>query len=1045
MRPSVTSYIFAVVAALTVPDICLAEVIPTFEKEVWAIFRAHCFDCHGAGPNPEGKLDLRQVRRMITGGETGPAVVPGQVHESLFLNRIRTGEMPPGEGKVSAAELQTLEHWVAAGAPTRRPEPESIPQGLGIQPEERDFWSFKPILRPVVPDFSDHARVRSPVDAFIFSQLTQAGLDFAPDADWQTLLKRAAFDLTGLPPTDSQRLAVQTSPTAETYAKLVDELLASPQYGERWGRHWLDVAGYADSEGATNDDVVRGSAYHYRDYVINSFNADKPFDQFITEQLAGDELVPRPHSNLNSQQIEQLTATGFLRMAADGTAGGDIDHDIAKNAVVADTLKIVSTSLLGLTVGCAQCHDHRYDPIPQNDYFQLRAVFEPALDWKNWRNPAQREISLYTDADRAQAAAIDAEAEVVRREQQTAQAQFVLAAIQREVEKHPAEQREMLLAAATAPGDKRTPEQIALLTQIPALNINQFNLSQYSQADADKLKEFDGQIAAILAKKAPEHFRRVLTEVPGQVPVTYLFNRGDHRQPRQPVSPGELQITANAGDALAISEQASDLPTTGRRLALARYLTQDNHPLVSRVLVNRVWLNHFGKGLVSTPGDFGKLGVAPTHPELLDWLATEFRETGWSLKRLHRLIMNSTVYRQSSVPSSETLATDPANQLYGRMPVRRLEAETVRDRILAANGTLNLTQFGPPVPVQTDETGQIIVAGEDTRRSLYLQVRRSMPVSFLAMFDAPTMEVNCERRVVSTAATQSLMMLNSDFVLKQARLLAERALREAAASPTRDGSENASIELLWDDPWQYGYGEVTESGMPEVRYTKFPVCANETYAGGVAVPDALLGYTLLNKQGGHPGGTGALAVIRRWVAPADGTLEVRGSVQHFNEDGDGVRARIVVTGQSVQFAVVAHNNVADFPVTHCIVRAGDTVDCVVDCRAAETADTFANRLEYRLVSPSGQLLGYWNSIADFRAPMTVSPVVAIRRAWELALCRLATDDEVASAVQFLRSQAQTIRTTPEFASLGGQTDMQKQLLTNLCQVLMSSNEFLYVD
>ncbi len=332
-----------------------------FEADIRPILRAHCFDCHGATDGKEGGLDLRLVRFQSAGGESGPAIVPGDPENSYLLARIRAGEMPPNGEKVPPKEIETIARWIAAGARTARPEPDSIAPGLGITAEERSWWSFQPIERPAAAAKSSDSRVRTQIDALLLASMPE-GLTFSPDADKRSLMLRAFFDLLGLPPTPEEAEQFMTDKSADAYPKLIDRLLASPHYGERWGRHWLDAAGYADSEGGAANDVVRAWAFKYRDYVIRAFNSDKPFDRFLHEQLAGDELAGPIGGDLSPAQTELLTATGFLRMAADGT-GGDSSPEV-RNQVVADTVKIVTSSLLGLTVACAQCHDHRYDPIP---------------------------------------------------------------------------------------------------------------------------------------------------------------------------------------------------------------------------------------------------------------------------------------------------------------------------------------------------------------------------------------------------------------------------------------------------------------------------------------------------------------------------------------------------------------------------------------------------------------------------------------------------------------------------------------------------------
>ena len=754
-----------------------------FEQDIRPIFKAYCFDCHGATDELKGGLDLRLRRFVLKGGESGAAIAPGDADASYLVERIASGEMPPGEKKLSPDQIDTIKRWVAGGATTARPEPDKIDPGIGITPEERAFWSFQPIRRPEAPTLSDTTQVATPIDAFILARLAEHELTLSPAADKLTQLKRVYFGLTGLPPKPEQIDAFLNDESADAYAKLIDSVLESPRYGERWARHWLDVAGYADTEGYTNADADRPWAYKYRDYVIKSLNDGKPFDQFIQEQLAGDEMVPPPHTNLAPEKIEKLVATGFLRMAADGTGSGSND-DAARNQTIADTIKIVSTSLLGLSVGCAQCHDHRYDPIPQKDYYQLRAVFEPALSWKQWRTPQQRLVTLYTDADRAKAAEVESEAQKVAAEKNVKQTKYIAEALDKELLKYDKALQPKLRAAYETAGAKRTDEQKALLKKHPAVNISAGTLYQYNQAAADDLKTFDAKIAEIRKKKPVEEFIRVLAEPGGEPPATHLFHRGEYREPKDVVAPAALTIACRPGERVEIAPIDESIPTTGRRLAYAKWLTSGEHPLLARVIVNRVWMHHFGRGIVGTPSDFGLLGQRPTHPELLDWLATEFVESGWNLKQLHKLIMMSSVYRQSSRATTAGVAADSGNTLYWRMPIQRLDAEALRDRTLAASGTLVDKLYGAPVGIKADDTGQVIVDGDETRRSVYIRIKRTQPVAMLKAFDAPVMEVNCERRPSSTAATQALMMMNSEFVLRHARKLAERVKAAIDADPT---------------------------------------------------------------------------------------------------------------------------------------------------------------------------------------------------------------------------------------------------------------------
>ena len=774
----------------------------TFEKDIRPILKAHCFDCHGEGDKLKGGLDLRLRRQMLTGGDEGPVIVPGEPDRSRLFKQVESGEMPKRDKKLTREQVTLIKQWIATGAKTARAEPAELGKDGSITEEERAFWSFLPIRQPKIPTTKSKDRARTPVDAFLVSAMTKQRLAFSPDAEKVTLLRRASFDLIGLPPTPAEVESFLVDKSPDAYERLIDRLLESPHYGERWGRHWLDVAGYADSDGYSDADPVRNYAYKYRDYVIRSFNADKPFDQFIIEQLAGDELARATQADAQAaltdpQKRELLIATGFLRMGADGTATPAVaDPDAVRNQVLADTIKIVSTSLLGLSVGCAQCHDHRYDPIPQTDYYRLRAVIEPAYDPKNWRTPDQRLVSLYTEAERKKADEVEAEAKKLADEKETKQKHYIEEALTKHLmEKFEPPLREQLRAAYDTPADKRTAEQKKLLADNPSVNINAGVLYQYNQKAADELKAMDAKIADIRTNKPPEDFISVLTEPADKLPVTYRFHRGDPKQAKEAIGPGGLTVLAPPGQSVEWPEKDPNLATSGRRLAFARWLTSGTNPLVARVLVNRVWFHHFGRGLVGTPSDFGTMGERPSHPELLDWLASDFVEHGWQLKRLHKLILTSTAYRQSSHRDPRRERRDPENHFYWRKPIQRLDAEVIRDAILSASGVFNDKMFGPPVPVRPDVQGQIVVGvdktegdnkmpvevalnGEEFRRGVYVQVRRSRPLAMLHAFDAPVMEVNCERRQSSTVATQSLMLMNSQFILDQAAHFAQRLQNE---------------------------------------------------------------------------------------------------------------------------------------------------------------------------------------------------------------------------------------------------------------------------
>ena len=1050
-------FLVALLCGLGHQALLIAEAPPTeapatpravsFEGDVRPILKAYCLDCHGGAEKLSGGLDLRLRRFLMTGGESGTAIQPGLPAESLLLKRMRDGEMPPGEKKVPAEKILVIERWIAEGAITTKLEPEKLDPGIGITAEERAYWAFQPVRRPETPGVKAAERVRNPIDAFVLAKLEPLGLTINPDADRLTLLKRASFDLTGLPPTleETRQFLADESPSA--YDALIDRLLESKHYGERWGRHWLDIAGYADSEGDGTNDTIRPYIYKYRDYVIRSLNADKPLNQFLIEQLAGDELLPPPFKNMSPDTIETLVATGFLRMAADPTASGQGDPETSRNLVVTDTIKIVSSSLLGLSVGCAQCHDHRYDPIPQADYYRLRAVFEPGLNWKNWVIPRDRVVSLYTDADRTKAGEVEAEAGKLQATYNEKQDKLVAEAFDKALEKFPEDQRETLRAAFKTPDDKRTEEQKKLVATNPGLNVNPGVLYQFNNAAAEELKKDAAVIQTKRAEKPIEDFISILTEPAGAPPVTTVFHRGDHRQPTTPVKPGDLTIAAAEGARFEIAEKDDALPTSGRRLAWARHLVNGQHPLLGRVLANRVWLQHFGRGIVDTPGEFGILGSRPTHPELLDWLGDELVRQGWSLKRMHKLLMTSSVYRQASQrldPQASSIDTDGA--LYSRYSVRRMEAEIIRDRMLATCGRLDKTQFGPAVEVIEDFAGQIHVKDDSARRSVYIQARRTKPVSLLTAFDSPVMSINCDRRIASTVALQSLMLMNGDFTLKQADHFAKRLRLETPGDLDRE------LTRAFEDrfpsrqaAWQYGHGAVVEppaEAVPAqltVRFHPLGHWAGSQWQAGAAFPDPVVGHALLHPSGGHPGDDQQRAVIRRWTAPQAGLLALKGTLRHPSESGDGVRGRLISNRVGLVGTWLAKTNSVETNVEKIEVQPGEILDFVTDCLENVTSDSFEWLTNLQLNDATGNELGRWDAAADFHGPLTTSAPQQVAYAWRLAYQRPITSEEMEFTCQFLEQQRKTLKLN------GTAGDHDLIALSSLCQQIFSSNEFLYSD
>ncbi len=803
----------------------------TFEKDVRPILKAHCFHCHGEEGEMKGGLDVRLTRYILKGGKSGPVIVPGDGLKSHLLEVVRNGEMPKGKAKLKDADIATLENWVAQGARTARPEPEMLGPEHAFTDEDRAWWSLQPIRKPAVPMVSGQPTAGgNPIDAFIAQKLSEQKLIFSPQADPVTLIRRMTFDLTGLPPTPQEVEAFQVAYIKQPEASvqnLISRLLASPAYGERWGRHWLDVAGYADSDGYSEKDPERPNAWKFRDYVIRSLNNDKPFDQFVREQLAGDEIAAEQSLNANSatpadraRYAELLTATGYLRMAPDGS--GIQSDKVTQNACISDTIKIVSASLYGMTIGCAQCHDHRYDPITQADYYRLRAVFEPGFDTTAWRGPASRLVSLQTKEQRAAADMIEVEAKKVDAARLAKQEEFITEVLEKELLTVDEPVREAARTAYRTVLAQRTPDQVKLLKAWPRVNqLSGGSLylydTTYKTKHADELKKMTEAAAAVRATKPKEEFVQAFAETvkaPTAIPATFIFHRGEPDQPKEKVKPGDLTVLAG-WRTVEVPEKSPNVPTTGRRLAFARSLTDGKHPLLARVIVNRIWMHHFGKGLVTSAGDFGALGQRPSHPELLDWLASEFMASGWSMKHLHELILTSHTWQQSSRRDDTRDRIDPDNRLLSRQNVQRLEAETLRDALLSVCGKLNPKVSGNPVPVMFNEEGQIVIGqdttdtagrqtgkyislnGEEFRRSVYVQIRRTRPLEMFATFDAPSMmDAVCESRPVTTVSPQSLLLMNNGYMREAAQFFAQRLQKEFAG----DTAKQAEFA------WQLCYG-----------------------------------------------------------------------------------------------------------------------------------------------------------------------------------------------------------------------------------------------
>jgi hypothetical protein len=772
-----------------------------FENDILPILTAHCFKCHGLESRKAG-LDLRSVGLMLRGGDNGATIVAGSAEKSMLYERIADRSMPPEkELPLTDAKIELVRRWLDEGARSLSADaPDPASAASAVSESDRQFWAFQPPRRPAVPQVQNAERVRTPIDAFVLARLEAKSLALSAEADRIALLRRAAYDLLGLPPTPEQVAEFLGDAREDAFAHLVDRLLASPHFGERFGRHWLDAAGYVDTIGDDTDAAitkVSAGKWLYRDYVVRSFNQDKPLDRFLVEQLAGDELVDWRTAEVLSEETKQLLiATGMLRTAADETLQNELNTADIRQAVLEHTLEVVGSNLLGLTINCARCHSHKFDPIPQEDYYRLLAVFSPAFNPQSWLQPAQRELPDISLAEKSRAEAHNAELD-----KQVAERNAKIATLRKPYEDRlrdaklstlPEAIRADTQTAVATPPDKRSEVQKYLAEKFAAAIAVSAEEVVKALSDSDKTTcdALAAEVTTLNAQKRSWGTIQAVYDVGPPAP-TYLLQRGNLDRPGREVPPGFVGVLCTSPEQAGIADNGARGASSGRRLALARWLTERDTPaagLVARVYVNRVWQYLFGQGIVATSDNFGHSGTAPTHPELLDWLAVEFQQSGWRVKPLVKQIMTSAVYRQASragAAASDALAIDPANDLLWQMRLRQMESETVRDAILHASGQLEETIGGPPTPIEGKSDGTVVVKREGTpprdmnRRSLYLLARRRYNLSLLEAFDQPELTSNCTRRTPSAVVSQSLSLLNDDFVIEQSSHFARRLEREA--------------------------------------------------------------------------------------------------------------------------------------------------------------------------------------------------------------------------------------------------------------------------
>ncbi len=684
-------------------------------------------------------------------------MIPGKAKDSLLYQAVAhlgALKMPPGPA-LTVEEVQAIKDWIDGGAPW----------------SSGKWWAFEKPVRPTVPANAANPAA-NPIDAFVDQKLRSAGLAPAPEADRLTLIRRASYDLLGLPPTKEQIDQFLSDKAPAAWERVIDALLASPRYGEKWGRHWLDLARYGDTAGFEQDPYLL-LAWRYRDYVVKSFNDDKPYDRFAKEQIAGDELYPG--------DPEARTGTGFYRVGTNRDMLFKVEdvNLVEKRTDMVDTTAAV---FLGMTVGCARCHDHKFDPIPQRDFYRMQAIFQPAVSGQVFLdyNPA-RFYGVAENSRTFKLWQISTEIANINHKYQGQLKEKKLAALSPELQ-----------AAFRAPEEKRTPDQLRLVSENPnVVKIAQTEIDAIlSQADQERMAAISKRLLQTFTGYGPPPISDGITDVGRESPKTFVAIRGNPEAFGEEVRPG-FPAALGGGD---IPEPPPHAASTLRRKALAEWMARAENPLFGRVMVNRIWQFHFGAGLAKSPSDFGIRGGNPTHPELLDWLATEFAAKGWSMKAMHKLMMTSAAYQRSANPSDAAQAKDPANELLSHMSRRRLEAEEIRDASLLVTGELNLKMGGVPVvPLLSKEemfgmignpTSAWMVtadAAEHKRRSIYLIARRTFQQPMAQAFDGPDGVLTCSRRNESTTAPQSLALLNSGFTMDRAKALGVLVKDSAAA------------------------------------------------------------------------------------------------------------------------------------------------------------------------------------------------------------------------------------------------------------------------
>ncbi|MEZ5353584.1 MAG: PSD1 and planctomycete cytochrome C domain-containing protein [Bryobacteraceae bacterium] len=770
--------------------VCLVWALPAIGQDLAGlavkVLQKNCVACHGAGLKAS-KLDLSTREAILTGGERGAAMVPNYPEKSRLYQlalHAQNPSMPPGK-KLAADDLDVLKRWILAGAPwpaavVSRGEADAkaamrAMEERPITPEERAFWAFRQPVRPAIPSTGD----ANPVDAFLKKTWLEKKLTPAPEADRRTLVRRAYLDLLGLPPTPAEVDAFLGDRSPEAWEKLVDKLLASPHYGERWGRFWLDLVRYSDS-GGYEYDRERHNGWRYRDWVVDAFNKDKPYDAFIREQIAGDEYPAEGEARASA-----MVATGFLRLGPENNLKTEMTRQDELDDIVATT----SLAFLGMTVGCARCHNHKFDPIPQKDYYRIQSVF---FSTKPQEYPlVGPEVVERHKAENARIDGLQKPHKAIRAEIEKPHRAAIF-------EEKVSKLAPWMQEAWRTPESKRTDGQRLNARQIEkTLQVKDEEIvERMSAAERDRYNEAAKAIAELDSQRPKPFPSAMAIAEQGRDPLpSYFLHRGSPDNKGSQMEPGAFTVASwGEFESIPPPEGAS---TSYRRRSFAEWVASPRNPLTARVMANRIWQRHFGRGIVGTANNFGKKGDPPTHPELLDWLATEFVRTGWSVKAMDKLMLMSKAYRMASDDVESSREIDGTNRYLWRMPRQRLDIETIRDAMLAAAGTLDPKLGGPAMYPYIDPalfqgsskrtwTGQADDDPSTWRRSLYVFNKRSIRYPLFESFDQPDMITSCARRNTSVTAPQALLMMNNASIRLQAQQFAQRLRREAAQGDARD-------------------------------------------------------------------------------------------------------------------------------------------------------------------------------------------------------------------------------------------------------------------